>query len=162
MIRAGLFCIGLLTASCANAQLPVVSPEAAVTAARDCAEATTAGSINTERLAAKGWNAADISAGGEAVDTPLRIFGKSGDNPILMVSPSTDGSPEGCLLTGSLERETDFEAVHTAFEENFDAAGKKANDRYVRIGTDIAILSPTGSRNKPSFRVAVLELGDSK
>ena len=162
MIRAGLFCIGLSVAACANAQLPVVSPEAAVAAARDCAEATTGGPIDTQVLEAQGWAAGKIDAEGETIDTPLGIFGKSGDSPILMTAPSEDGQPEVCLLTGSLNRLADFEAINAAFEKTFEAAGKKADNRYFRIGADLAILSPTGSRNQPSFRVAVLELGESE
>ncbi|RDS75872.1 hypothetical protein DL238_14430 [Alteriqipengyuania lutimaris] len=131
-------------------------------AARDCAEATTGGAIDTQALEAQGWSAAKIRAEGETIETPLRIFGKAGDSPMMLISPLTDGSPEGCVLTGSLQRLADFEAISAAFENAFEATGKKADDRYFRIGKDIAILSPTGSRTEPSFRVAVLELGDSE
>ena len=99
---------------------------------------------------------------GRTVEIPLQIFGKSGVSPVLMISPSRDGSPEGCVLTGALERLSDFKELEAAFTRQFEAAGKKADDRYFRIGSDMVVLTPTGSRSKPSFRVAVLELGVSK
>ena len=99
---------------------------------------------------------------GRAVEMPLQIFGKSGADPVLMVSPSRDGSPEGCALTGALKRLSDFEKLEAAFARQFEAAGKEADDRYFRIGPDMVVLTPTGSRSKPSFRVAVLELGVSE
>ena len=160
MIRAYLFGIGLIAASGTNAQLPAVSPGALVAATKDCAAAATNKTVDGATLEARGWKTASIS-GVEPAEVPF-IYGKSEGGPILMVSPPDVGSAQLCILTGSLKSQSDFKRIAKAFESEFTPAGEKANDRYFRIGSDTAVLTPTGSRSKPSFRVAVLELGVSE
>ena len=145
----------------AAAQLPKVSAEDAVQAARDCASAATKDGVEADILAQRGWAPGTIESKGKSAATPLRIFGKDSGSPVIMTSASAGAAGKSCLITGGMAKNVSFNDIKEAFAAAFAIAGDKDGSTYFRIGPDIAILSPTGSRRSPSFRVAVMELGET-
>ncbi|MXP32707.1 hypothetical protein GRI94_12830 [Erythrobacter jejuensis] len=137
-----------------------MTPETAVESARDCAAAAGPEGVDIDILVERGWSLTRIEEEGEAVDTPVRVLGKSSRSPLIITSTMVGPAGKGCIIIGGLKKRKSFEELRGAFGKAFTVAGAKNGDGYFRIGSDIAILSQTGSRRKPAFRVAVTELGE--
>ncbi|OBX20516.1 hypothetical protein A9995_02060 [Erythrobacter sp. QSSC1-22B] len=153
------FAIAALPAS-ASAELPTPTAGEVVAAVEDCAEAASPQSVDTAVLVARGWEKGRAEANGEELVLPLQVYGKGRTSPVLMLSELNDKGPSACMLMGGLDRRAGFEGLASALSEAFTPAGESDGDRYFRIGPDFAILTPTGSRRKPSFRMAVIEIGE--
>jgi hypothetical protein len=148
---------GCAFAAPAMAELPGSSIEEIVGAARHCALATSPTNVDAGILVELGWEKASVSSQGQEIETEVSFFSKDGKGPIIAL---VNGS-NGCVATGPIKKGTRFAKVEKAFEEEFGAVTRKGQDSYFRIGSDIAVLTQTGTRKRPSFRIAVLEFKEN-
>lgn len=152
----------------AMSQMKPSSPQAVASAAMDCWAATGAGPVDEAKLQQLGWQPGSMkSPDGKAVDTLLRFYGKSGSNVILMLadSPKTLSS---CTVMSRVAKVDDIGATAQLLLTKLSAAdpgvkGARKDHSIVYIsGLHMAMLEPTGTKEKPSTRIVVANTSAEK
>jgi hypothetical protein len=132
-------------------------PDAILAATRSCHDAVTDERLDEDRLTAEGWSLATAERNGRPVEMPVRMFGRNSIMLIAMDSP-------GCVVMARLRSREDYARVIEALTAAHgspaltEAEGKRVwvlpNDRAMQA-------EPTGSRERPSLRVAVIAMRGS-
>lgn len=126
----------------------------------DCFAATESGEISISSLEALGWSRATIrSSDGEPIENAPLIFGHSERKPIIIMS-ALEG--EGvCMVNARIESFEVFEEFKQAFGGKLPEPDKQGSISYFAQGHPVQI-APTGSREAPALRLAVLTPKESK
>jgi hypothetical protein len=153
---------GLASASFPAAAQLVPSTSAQIAeAAVDCWSIISAGPVDQAKLKTKGWVKGSIKAPkGQAVESGLEFYGKSGSGTLVLVSPRADA--RGCTV---LSRTVTAEAVSASIP--LMLAGFKAIDPAVEVKKvsaqevgffalpKAALLALTGKPTEPGVRIQV-------
>ena len=163
-LKAGLAGIAaLFAATPASAQLKVAQPQDIVEAVASCMAATSPGSIDAAQLAADGWASAPLTANGQAVDTPLRFFGRKQSAAIIMTTAGT-GSDGVCIATARIATVARFADVQRAITGRFggQVVERKPGETLFFAGGKLVSLALTGKPRTPAVRIGVMQMPQEK
>ena len=153
----------LLAATPASAQIKVAQPQDIVEAVASCMAATSPGSIDAAQLAADGWASAPLTAKGQAVDTPLRFFGRKQSAAIIMTTSGT-GADGVCIATARIATMARFADVQRAITGRFGGQVVERNpgETMVFAGGKVLSLALTGKSRTPAVRIGVMQMPQEK
>ena len=163
-LKAGLAGLAaLLGATPASAQLKVAQPQDIVEAVASCMAATSPGSIDTAQLAADGWSAAPLTGKDQAVDTPLRLFGRKQSAAIIMTTSDT-GSDGVCIATARIATIARLAEVERAIADRFGGrvVERKPGETMFFAGGKVLSLALTGKPRTPAVRIGVMQMPQEK
>ncbi len=161
MVKAASLALALLSLSAAAAAQTPNPPAAIVEAAADCWTATGATSIDTAKLAARGWKPSEFKdKDGRALKTPLRFFSKAGSSVIVMVLPG--GDKPACSVTSRVGAVADYKPLMDGLQTRLKQlepalkAGRAGTNGAAFLGGGrIALIEPTGTETEPAARIVV-------
>lgn len=133
--------------------LPPSEPDAIVAAVQSCRDAVTSERLDEDRLVAQGWGRGEISAGGASVDMPLRLFSREA---IILIA--TPGSP-GCIVTARLADISRYQHLTSGMIAAFGQPAQAARNGSSVVwffDNRVMQLEPTGSRERPAVRIALI------
>ncbi|HKP34423.1 MAG TPA: hypothetical protein VJT70_06560 [Sphingomicrobium sp.] len=149
----------LASATVAPAELRPSTPDAIADAAVDCWQSVGPAAVDEAKLRALGWKAGSTSANGRPIDIPVKVYGKSGSNVMLMLMNT--GGQSGCVITALVPK---VEDIRTAAQSllmklrAIDPAVKGARQgqsvAYVSLPR-VAQLAPAGTAQKPATRIII-------
>jgi hypothetical protein len=135
--------------------LPPVSPQAIVAAAQSCSNAVESGQLDERRLTDDRWVRSLPSGGDRPVDTELHFFSRDSLMATTMAGEAT------CVILARLESVRGFAAVRdgltAAFGQPF-RSDRNGMTQWSLTGDRAAQLDPSGSRDRPSVRIAVIHM----
>jgi hypothetical protein len=135
-----------------------VPPTAIVAAAQSCSNALESGHLDEQRLTGDRWVRSEMSDNGHAVDTPLRFFSRDS----LMASTMT--GEDSCIILARIESVRSFAAVRDGLTAAFGLpfrSERSGTTSWLLPQRRAAQLDPTGSRDRPSVRVAVIHMPEN-
>ena len=134
--------------------LPPVSPATIVAAAQSCGAALTPDHVDEQRLIADRWVASQPTDQGRPVDTPLHFFSR-----VSLLLTTMNGEAT-CVVMARLDSTRSFAVVRdgltAAFGQPF-RSDRGGTTLWVLPNNRAAQLDPTGSRDRPSVRVALIQ-----
>jgi hypothetical protein len=139
----------------AAATLPVASAQEIVAGAQSCLAATSATTVDEQKLKADGWHDATMSSSGKAVATPLTFYGKGG----LLLSLDRKSGKGLCMISGRIKNADAFGIIGSAMDKALGTAGtgnpNAPNTAYWFPADHIVQLKLTGTSDAPAVRIAV-------
>lgn len=149
----------LASAVSAHAQMQPASAEQLGEAAGACLAAVDGDGPLPEELGSLGWERATISSKGKAVDSPLGMFGKSGNDAIILVSKPDNESGASCVVIARLASTKLYHPTAEAISRIVGPPTKREDNIYFwSLDGKAAQLAPTGTRDEPALRFVIVSL----
>ncbi len=152
-----------LFAAPASAELKPASQAGIAAATEQCLAATTAEGVDTGAIERAGWAVGTASKEGEPVATPLRFYGKSGNNAMIMTGPAGDATGKVCFVMARLGKPKDYLALAATMSATYGKPLKvEGNERIWSADGKLIQMDVTGSREKPAVRIATMAVSGAK
>ncbi|KEO92651.1 hypothetical protein EH32_15450 [Erythrobacter litoralis] len=120
----------------------------------DCFAATESGGISVASLEGRGWSRATLRSGdGEVIEGGPIFYGHAERAPIIILS-TLEGQGV-CMVNARIESFEVFEQFKQAFGGKLPPADDEGTITFMAEGRPVQI-APTGSREAPALRLAVL------
>jgi len=158
------FALLALVSAAAHAVQPGMQPSAPdkiVAAAMDCWAAVGSTKVDRALLQSRGWTAGQMkSAKGEVVKSELGFYGKPGSSVMILLTDSPKAKTS-CTVVSRVATPADIAATATQLSKAIKASvpGARAARSDLSIayigGSRIAMLEPTGTKDKPATRIVV-------
>ena len=164
MLKRAALLLALIPAAAQAAQ-PGVQPSAPdkiVAAVMDCWSAVGKDMVDRALLQSRGWTAGQIkSPKGETVKSELAFYGKA-DSSVMILLAATDKAKGACTVVSRVSTPSDIATTASQLSKAIKAAVPDA--RAVRSdlsitfvgGSRVALLEPTGTKEKPATRIGVI------
>ncbi|MBX7482699.1 hypothetical protein [Qipengyuania qiaonensis] len=156
MLKRALLTVAALTlpAAPASAQMREAALPEIFESYNDCFAATESGAISIASLESNGWARASMSDGdGEKVEGGPIIYGHTERAPLIILN-ETEGAGV-CMVNARIKSFKVFEEFKAAFGDRLPKPDDEGSITFFADGQAVQ-MAPTGSREAPALRVAVL------
>ena len=141
----------------ASAQLKPASQADIAAATEQCLAASTAEGVDIVAIEQAGWMAATASGDGETIATPLRIYSKSANGALIMTGRDGDAASKVCIVMARIGKLKDYSALTSVMSATYGEPLKvEGNERIWSADGKMIQMDATGSREKPSVRIATI------
>jgi hypothetical protein len=143
------------TAQGLGSGLPPVPLATIVAAAQSCGNAVTTDHLDEQRLTDDRWVRSEPSADGRPVDTPLHFFSR---DSLLLTTMAGEAT---CVVLARIESVRDYPAVRDGLTASFGQpfrSDRNGTTQWMLPEHRAAQLDSTGSRDRPSVRIAVIHM----
>ena len=159
LLRPVVLFAALAFAGSANAERQPSAPAVIANAVTDCWSAVRPNSVDQTVLQQRGWQQGTVSNAQGTVATPLKFFGKSGSDVMVMLTGT--GETPMCSVLSRVENAAAVSSAAQAAQRALVAADPQV--KTARSGKSIvfislpriATLDATGSKDKPAVRIVV-------
>jgi hypothetical protein len=159
LLKSFTLLAGLALAAPASAERQPSPPAAIANAVTDCWAAVRPNSVDQTVLQQRGWQQGTVSNAQGTVETPLKLFGKSGSDVMVMLTGT--GETPMCSVLSRVENPAAVSSAAQAAQRALVAADPEV--KTARSGKSIvfislpriATLDATGSKDKPAVRIVV-------
>lgn len=146
----------LVLAPAAAPARPAAAPADVVDAVRACVAATSPAGVDEARLTAAGFQPGAATAGGRAVETPLRFFGRPAGRALILVGPGRSGGDRLCTATAPVATGAGRNDVATALTRAYGRPVETGRNVVWRTDRHLIALDATGTDAQPAVRVGVV------
>ena len=170
MLKRAALLLALIPAAAQAAQ-PGVQPSAPdkiVAATMDCWAAVGQDKVDRALLQSRGWKAGEMkSPKGQAIKSELAFYGRA-DSPVMILLADTDKAKGACTVVSRVATPADIGKTATLLNQTIKAVAPDAKAVRSKLsiaffgGSRMAMLEPTGTKEKPATRIGVIFAASEK
>ena len=160
--RAALLALIPAAAQAAQPGVQPSAPDRIVAAAMDCWAAVSADKVDRALLQSRGWKAGEMkSPKGQAIKSELAFYGKA-DSSVLILLADTDKAKGACTVVSRVATPADIGKTATLLNQTIKTVEPDAKAVRAKLsiaifgGSRMAMIEPTGTKDKPATRIGVV------
>jgi hypothetical protein len=157
--KPAILMLATLLATPAAAQMRPSSPDDIAAGVSDCWAAVGPETVSLDLLRQRGWEAGSIESAKGPVETPLKFYGKSGSNVVMMLQ-ADDDSPT-CSIMSRVAKVADIDRAAQAAQRSLSTVdpqlkATRSDNALVFLSLPkIGMIQASGTKDAPGVRVIV-------